>query len=181
MKRERSVFVGRRSRFMPWSEETAFVALSTLSFLGIPTWEGIQTNEVGVPTTWTIPQRDIVKQLLKCVLSCRLSFSYALSFRWNKTENAFFGWTNRVSKIFNFVWMVTFRNLRFPNDKPCDNPFHRPDFCVVDSKELKFHRICLYSVLYVIFSIENRSSEYCSEYALYTKSYHIYYIYIYSL
>jgi len=47
MKRERSVFVGRSCGFMPWSEEAAFAALSTLSFHGIPTWEGTQTNEVG--------------------------------------------------------------------------------------------------------------------------------------
>jgi len=37
MKRERSVFVGRRSEFTYRKEAADFVALSTLSFSGIPT------------------------------------------------------------------------------------------------------------------------------------------------
>jgi len=41
MKRERSVFVGRRCGFMHWKEEAAFAVP------GIPTCEGTQTDEVG--------------------------------------------------------------------------------------------------------------------------------------
>jgi len=47
MKKERSVFVARRSGFIHWSEDAAFATLSTLSFPGIPKWEELRRVRLG--------------------------------------------------------------------------------------------------------------------------------------